>query len=77
MSAENSKTSIPPLVISVVTLAAIFIVILGMQATSDILSPILLALVLAICTTPIMNWFKKMGLSSGLAMSQARPSDRP
>ena len=46
MSAENSKTSIPPLVISVVTLAAIFIVILGMQASSDILSPILLALVL-------------------------------
>jgi predicted PurR-regulated permease PerM len=39
-----------------------------MQASSDILSPILLALVLAICTTPVMNWFKKMGLSSGLAM---------
>jgi predicted PurR-regulated permease PerM len=39
-----------------------------MQATSEILSPIFLALVLAICTTPVLNWFKKMGLSSGLAL---------
>jgi AI-2 transport protein TqsA len=64
----NSKTSVSPLAISIITLAAIFVVILGMQVTSEILSPILLAFVLAICTTPFMNWFKKMGLSSGLAL---------
>jgi predicted PurR-regulated permease PerM len=64
----NSKTTISPLVISTITLAALFVVLLGMQVTSDILSPILLAFVLAICTTPFMNWFKKQGLSSGLAL---------
>ena len=68
MSAENSKTSNSPLVILTITLAAIFIIVLGMQATSEILSPILLALVLALCTTPFMNWFKKMGLSGGLSL---------
>jgi len=64
----NTKTTVSPLVISTITLAAIFVVILGMKATSDILPPMLLAFVLAICTTPFMNWFKKMGLSSGLAL---------
>ena len=68
MSAENSRTSNSPLVILTITLAAIFIIVLGMQATSEILSPILLALVLALCTTPFMNWFKKMGLSGGLSL---------
>ena len=68
MSSGNSRTSIPPLVISTITLAAIFVIVLGMKATSEILSPILLALVLAVCTTPILNWFMKKGLSSGLAL---------
>ncbi len=65
----NSKTSTSSLAISVVVLAAIFIVILGMKATSEILSPILLALVLAVCTTPFMYWFMKKGLSSGLSLA--------
>ena len=64
----NSKTTVSPMVVGTIMLAAIFVLILGMKATSDILSPILLAFVLAICTTPFMNWFKKLGLSSGLAM---------
>jgi predicted PurR-regulated permease PerM len=49
-------------------LAASFIVILAMQATSEIIAPLLLAFVLAVCLTPLLYWFQKKGLSNGLAL---------
>lgn len=64
----NTKTTISPLVSAVITLAALSILILAMRAFSEILAPILLALVLAICTTPFLNWFMKKGLSGGLSL---------
>ena len=64
----NTRTTIPPLVLTVVTLAAIFIVLLAMRATNAILAPILLAFVLAITTTPLLDWFIKKGAPSWLAL---------
>ena len=64
----NTKTSSPPLVIPLVTFAALAIVLLAMQLASDILSPILLSLILAICASPLLHWFMKKGASGGLAM---------
>jgi predicted PurR-regulated permease PerM len=49
-------------------MAALLILILGMRAFSEILAPILLAMVLAICTTPFLNWLMKKGVSGGLAL---------
>lgn len=64
----NSRTSVPPLVIALVALAALFIVLLAMRATNAILAPILLAFVLAITTTPLLDWFIKKGAPSWLAL---------
>ena len=65
----NSKTTVPPLVIATVFLAAIFIVLLAMRATSDFLAPILLAMVLAVCTTPVLYWFMDKGAPHWLALT--------
>jgi AI-2 transport protein TqsA len=64
----NSESSAPPLMNLVVTMAAVAIVLLAMRAASDILSPILLAAVLAITAAPLLNWFKKRGAPSWLAL---------
>ena len=64
----NSETPAPPLMNMAVTMAAIAIVLLAMRAASDILSPILLGLVLAITASPLLIWFKKRGAPSWLAL---------
>lgn len=43
--------------------ASLFIIIFGMKLTSSIISPIFLALIIAISVTPIMDWLEKKGLS--------------
>jgi predicted PurR-regulated permease PerM len=43
--------------------ASLFIIIFGMRLTSSIISPIFLALIIAISVTPLMDWLKKKGLS--------------
>ena len=48
--------------------ACLFIVVLGMKYTASILSPILLAVVIAISVDPLINWLERKGLSSGLAL---------
>lgn len=64
----DSQTPAPPMVISVVFLAGVFIVLLAMRTASDILSPILLAMVLAITASPLLYWFKKRGAPDWLAL---------
>jgi predicted PurR-regulated permease PerM len=48
--------------------AAFFLIIFGMKYTASILSPILLAVVIAISVDPLINWLERKGLSSGLAL---------
>jgi predicted PurR-regulated permease PerM len=64
----NSAMKDPPLFKAVLMLAAIAIFLLAMRQASEILAPILLAFVLAICTTPFLYWFMKKGASGGLAL---------
>jgi predicted PurR-regulated permease PerM len=64
----NSRASAPPLVIALIALAAIFIVLLAMRATNAFLAPILLAFVLAVTTTPLLDWFIRKGAPSWLAL---------
>jgi predicted PurR-regulated permease PerM len=45
------------------------IVVLAMRATSEILAPLILAAILAICTTPLLYWFMKKGLPGWLALA--------
>jgi predicted PurR-regulated permease PerM len=52
----------------VILLAGIFVVLLGMQAMVDILAPVLLALLLAMCLTPLMYWIMSKGAPGWLAM---------
>jgi predicted PurR-regulated permease PerM len=70
----NSEASSPPLVNSVVLLAGVAIVLLAMQVASDILSPVLLALVLAITVSPLLYWFMKRGAPSWLCHGHHRAS---
>lgn len=48
--------------------AGLFLIIAGMKLASSILSPILLAVIIAISVTPLMDWFQRKGLSQGLSM---------
>lgn len=64
----NSESSASSPVIQIVIFAGLSIVILAMRVANDILSPILLALVLAITTAPLLHWFIKRGAPSWLAL---------
>jgi predicted PurR-regulated permease PerM len=44
------------------------IVLFAMRAASDILSPILLALVVAVCVTPLLRWLQSKGVPGWLAL---------
>ena len=48
--------------------ASFFILIFGMQASASILTPVFLALIMAISITPLTRWFVRKGLSKGLAL---------
>ena len=48
--------------------ACLFIIVLGMKLSASILSPILLAAIIAISVDPLINWLERKGLSSGLAL---------
>jgi predicted PurR-regulated permease PerM len=64
----NSEGPTAPLVKSVVVFAGVAIVILAMRAASDILSPVLLAMVLAISVAPLLDWFMRRGAPAWLAL---------
>ncbi len=64
----NSEKTAPTLFISVVLFASISVGLLAMRAANDILSPVLLAMVLAITATPLLPWFTHRGAPSWLAL---------
>jgi predicted PurR-regulated permease PerM len=66
MNTETSKRR--QMVTSVVMFAGIAVVLLAMRAASEVLSPIFLALLLAVTTTPFLNWFIKKGLPTWLSL---------
>lgn len=53
---------------TVIIFAGVAILLLAMRAAGEILSPMLLAMVLAITTSPILYWFRKKGAANWLAL---------
>lgn len=51
-----------------VSIAAVIIILFGLREASEIISPILLALVLAITVSPILYWFMDKGLPGWAAL---------
>lgn len=64
----DTSYKLPPLFVPVIFMAGIMVLLLAMHQVSDILAPILLAFVLAICTTPFIDWFMKKGAPGWLAL---------
>ena len=64
----NSKATISPIAIAVITFAALMIALLAMRSVGEILAPILMAMILAICMTPLLNWLEKKGAPGWLAL---------
>lgn len=54
---------IPPYMRQIVIIAVIFVAILGMKFTSEILGPILLSIFISIIIYPFLMWLMKRGLS--------------
>lgn len=63
----KSTHQISPLITIIVVLASLGVFLLTLQAARQIVSPVILALVLAVSVTPIINWFMRKGLPGGLA----------
>lgn len=54
---------IPPFLQQIIVIAVIFVAIIGMKYSSEILGPILLSVFLSIIIYPILKWLEKRGLS--------------
>lgn len=48
--------------------ASLFIMVFGLKSTSAIVSPILLAAIIAICVMPVINWLLDKGLPTWLTL---------
>ncbi|OPY25703.1 MAG: pheromone autoinducer 2 transporter [Methanobacterium sp. PtaU1.Bin242] len=58
-----NEFKIPPYMRQIVIIAVIFVAILGMKFTSEILGPILLSIFISIIIYPFLMWLMKRGLS--------------
>lgn len=54
---------IPPFLQQIIVIAVIFVAIIGMKYSSEILGPILLSVFISIIIYPILKWLEKRGLS--------------
>jgi len=58
-----NEFKIPSFMSQIIIIASIFVVIIGMKYTSEILGPILLSIFISIIIYPFLMWLKKKGLS--------------
>jgi predicted PurR-regulated permease PerM len=65
----SDEFKIPPFLRQIIIIAVIFVALLGMKYTSEILGPILLAIFLSIIIYPVLMWLKKRGLSYNQAVA--------
>lgn len=65
MPAEDSSSRLGP---AIITAAAVFVVIWGVQNLAGIINPILLALVITIAMLPVPRWLIKRGVPTWLAL---------
>jgi predicted PurR-regulated permease PerM len=64
MAASPEKRGIVPLLLG---LASLVLVVAGLRAISDLMSPILLSLFVVMVTSPLMQWLKARGIPGWLA----------
>ena len=58
----------PPFLRQIIVIAVIFVALMGMKYSSEILGPILLSIFLSIIIYPFLIWLKKKGLSYNLSV---------
>ena len=63
----NSRSRINPLITLLFVLASLSITLIALRSARDILSPIILAFVLAVTASPLINWLKRRGVPDLLA----------
>ena len=59
---------IPPYLGQIIAVAVIFVVLLGMKYSSEILGPVLLSIFISVIIYPFLMWLKKKGLSYNLSV---------
>jgi AI-2 transport protein TqsA len=64
MAASPEKRGIVPLLLG---LASLVLIVAGLRAISDLMSPILLSLFVVMVTSPLMQWLKAKGVPGWLA----------
>ena len=65
MTTNNGNSSIIKVLVGG---AGLFIIIAGLKYTSSIMSPIFLAIIIAISAAPLMGWFNRKGLPAWLSL---------
>ncbi len=64
----KEKNSISPLVTLLIVVTCTLIMLLAIRATREIISPIILALLLAITASPLVDWFKRKGIPNTISV---------
>lgn len=59
----NEELTIPPFLRQIIVIAVIFVAIMGLKFSAEIMGPILLAIFISIIIYPVLMWLKKRGLS--------------
>lgn len=62
------ELKLPPFLRQVIVIAVIFVALLGMKFSAEILGPILLSMFLSIIIYPFLMWLKRRGLSYNLSV---------
>lgn len=55
----NDEFKMPPFLRQIIVIAVIFVALMGMKYSSEILGPILLSIFLSIIIYPFLMWLKK------------------
>jgi AI-2 transport protein TqsA len=64
----NNELNLPPFLRQVIVIAVIFVALLGMKFSAEILGPILLTMFISIIIYPFLMWLKRRGLSYNLSV---------
>jgi AI-2 transport protein TqsA len=59
----NDEVKLPSFLTQIIVIAVIFVVVLGMKYSAEILGPLLLAIFISIIIYPFLMWLKRRGLS--------------
>ena len=64
----SDEFKMPPFLRQIIVIAVIFVALMGMKYSSEILGPILLSIFLSIIIYPFLMWLKKRGLSYNISV---------